>query len=551
MIITDEKLDKEIIKDYISKEKARWHHITECPYYDPNKFYKLTKKDKANTYTAYFDGLILSDIDHEEKGDKWFNAKRAYTCRYFIIDGKKYDMRNPKDIMSIPIPDINFDIKYTDSTMIDSYLAEHPEAEVLRIDDDITVLSPEDVEKIIDRASELSGRTFTSEEHEMLQEWFGCVDENISDEEILEELKFYDQIMNSPKPENESSNNATHDKVIDDEDDDDDDFEDDLGESLMSLAYYTDNPILNIPLTYIAINHAISMRANLDEISKIIVQTIATGNDEFGKYLIDHIRPSFPELDANDLIYKGIEKKERVKKSIDYEWVCENLPEIAPKSLNGYTYSQNSNSKNYHHLVEEAAKLGYTLPVKGPKPGEPVSAEDLKNIDDTKVVADRETFFIPYFDQNPFLTDDGQKKYNKLKKANKEAFEKHRYTKARIALLDTILRGSNWTDKERAETLFNLAKEDILNFYPKWVSFYDTIIKLKPDQEKNIRHDAYESSLIGYFIHKTAAVDLEKAQEYEKLMDLCEACLSVGLTEDGTKGGMKARYEKAKKKLKK
>ena len=49
------------------------------------------------------------------------------------------------------------------------------------------------------------------------------------------------------------------------------------------------------------------------------------------------------------------------KNTKDYEWILNNLPEIAPKSLSGYSRMKNSKSKNFIKIVVEAEKLGYKI----------------------------------------------------------------------------------------------------------------------------------------------------------------------------------------------
>lgn len=64
-----------------------------------------------------------------------------------------------------------------------------------------------------------------------------------------------------------------------------------------------------------------------------------------------------------------IEMYEKVKKSSeqeardreDYDWLRENLPDIAPKSFAGYRKMKNSSSQNYIKLVSAAADKGYTI----------------------------------------------------------------------------------------------------------------------------------------------------------------------------------------------
>ena len=44
-----------------------------------------------------------------------------------------------------------------------------------------------------------------------------------------------------------------------------------------------------------------------------------------------------------------------------YAWLCKNLPDIAPKSMGGFTRMKNSNSKNFKKLAEEAQKFGVEI----------------------------------------------------------------------------------------------------------------------------------------------------------------------------------------------
>ena len=78
--------------------------------------------------------------------------------------------------------------------------------------------------------------------------------------------------------------------------------------------------------------------------------------------------PKLTEKDFSDtdsfLSWKNtIEKMEleRLRKRSfrhEYYWFQENLPDLCPKSLSGYSRMKNANSKNYQKLVYEAAKRG-------------------------------------------------------------------------------------------------------------------------------------------------------------------------------------------------
>lgn len=49
------------------------------------------------------------------------------------------------------------------------------------------------------------------------------------------------------------------------------------------------------------------------------------------------------------------------KNHADYDWIRENLSELAPKSINGYTRMKNSNSDNFKRLKLKASEMGYTI----------------------------------------------------------------------------------------------------------------------------------------------------------------------------------------------
>ena len=60
----------------------------------------------------------------------------------------------------------------------------------------------------------------------------------------------------------------------------------------------------------------------------------------------------------NAYIQKQFEEDRNRK---DYDWICERLPDIAPKSLSGYMRMKNSNSANYKNLIKKALELGYEI----------------------------------------------------------------------------------------------------------------------------------------------------------------------------------------------
>lgn len=75
-------------------------------------------------------------------------------------------------------------------------------------------------------------------------------------------------------------------------------------------------------------------------------------------------RPFIDDSDEDILEFRKEAEEYRQKIELEkqeYEWLFENLPEIAPKSLAGYRKMKHSNSKNYQKLVEKAKEQGYEI----------------------------------------------------------------------------------------------------------------------------------------------------------------------------------------------
>lgn len=58
---------------------------------------------------------------------------------------------------------------------------------------------------------------------------------------------------------------------------------------------------------------------------------------------------------------KQQEEKMMIQDRINYDKICEFLPDIAPKSFGGYRKMKNSNSKNFQKILEEAKKKGIDI----------------------------------------------------------------------------------------------------------------------------------------------------------------------------------------------
>lgn len=72
---------------------------------------------------------------------------------------------------------------------------------------------------------------------------------------------------------------------------------------------------------------------------------------------IDERTPKEKAVFNNHILEK--ERKQIIKE--EYEWLCKQLPEIAPKSIGGYTRMKNTQSENYKKIQQIAAEHGKTL----------------------------------------------------------------------------------------------------------------------------------------------------------------------------------------------
>lgn len=62
-------------------------------------------------------------------------------------------------------------------------------------------------------------------------------------------------------------------------------------------------------------------------------------------------------------LYNERQKKmaQDIKDRSDYDWLCEHIPDIAPKSFSGYRNMKNKNSANYQKLVSLAKEKGLSI----------------------------------------------------------------------------------------------------------------------------------------------------------------------------------------------
>lgn len=70
---------------------------------------------------------------------------------------------------------------------------------------------------------------------------------------------------------------------------------------------------------------------------------------------------AYQSIGVKETCIFDIKKEAKERHRLEYEWICENLPELAPKTLGGYTKMKNSKSKKYLEIGDAAYKLGISL----------------------------------------------------------------------------------------------------------------------------------------------------------------------------------------------
>ena len=70
-----------------------------------SKEYALSQEEMNNINTAFFTNNLMYDVEPKDASKPiWDNLDVAYDARYLVSDNRKYDLFNPKDIVSIIMP---------------------------------------------------------------------------------------------------------------------------------------------------------------------------------------------------------------------------------------------------------------------------------------------------------------------------------------------------------------------------------------------------------------------------------------------------------------
>lgn len=81
--------------------------------------------------------------------------------------------------------------------------------------------------------------------------------------------------------------------------------------------------------------------------------------EEYDTYLKSKEEEAKLQRENEDFMLENAKRKRTDLNNL--QWLKENIPDIAPKSLSGFRRMRTTNSKNYQKIVEEAAKLGKNI----------------------------------------------------------------------------------------------------------------------------------------------------------------------------------------------
>ena len=346
----------DLLNKYAEEEISKWHYI-EYPYegWQPHSLLPL---EESNNLVAIFNinGQCQGCFDIESKEDK---ASRPEDCRYFEIDGFRYDMFNPDEIMKIPLPQkIAFDFDSVPDWFVNEYKKKN---DILDYDNEVT-LDRENIEILIDRAKELYPVKLSRQEIIELRELFETETELIPDEEIMFWTDFVvlsqddfinkypnvreKQVDKTPRNYKSISNGITS---------------SDLYEATKRKGVFEFQKELVIPLSYIAVNLYIANHETSYGLERLIAQLWAVGGRNYAEYLNQRLVKMDKCWSSKESICYGIELREWARNSYEYVWLQNYLPELTPKSKGAYTTSKHKQSIKYQQLKLEAKNLGFEL----------------------------------------------------------------------------------------------------------------------------------------------------------------------------------------------
>lgn len=364
------------------------HAIIQLPKTDRVFIYHIKKTDSENHNVAFFrNGVLYNVYPRNTKLTLDEDRNVAYSARYFVSDGIKYDLCNPKDIIELKMPHYEDNNgAFCNVTRNIDYILKMRAQKVyqrdLAIPTVITAInlmlistiswSPKDYFRLISQLEGINELDYASYLKEAINEYNPSI---LSHE--LQDVEYASKTIARAHS---------------------------IGSDLVELPYLActceecakyqgrvysisgnDKRYPKLPdiiketgKVHPGCSHHLNV---FFEWEKDILKYVYNSNGEVTTEYVDAIKNSNrPFIDDRTSIeierFNKSQQKKRQRKNnfwdeedskkyfaraAEYDWILENLPEIAPKSLGGYTKMKHSNSKNYQMIKNEANKLGMIL----------------------------------------------------------------------------------------------------------------------------------------------------------------------------------------------
>lgn len=398
--------------DFLRKNK-RNHFSSEGGSQDSNALIKITepsqsfiyeptKKDIANHNTAYFEHGVLVDVSPRNTAISLDEDRDvAYQARYIVSDGVQYDLCNPKDVIAFVIPE--FEAQTSETSINSSKNHVETKAVFINVTRDLSYImkiiaqqvyqnglaipmvyttvnlmlaspvdwSDKDYDRMISQLERLEEYQYAKKLREgIIRIKPEIFDADLRDSTIMNVRLQHAALFNSDLLEmpylgcacaecakyqgrvySISGSDKRFPKLPD--------FLKRTGKVHPGCRHYFCSYNIERPITkYI--------RDDNGEVITVQVDAIQNSNRPF----IDDRTPW--EISAYEEVLKRDERKKNAgwdeestrkyaKRRIEFEWITEHLPDIAPKSLNAYTRMKRIHSEKYIHIKKEAEKLGMVL----------------------------------------------------------------------------------------------------------------------------------------------------------------------------------------------
>ena len=362
--------------------------IIQLPQNDTVFLYHLRKSDKENQNTAFYkNGYLYNVYPRNNSLTLDENRDVAYFARFIICDGKKYDLCNPKDVIELKMP--NFEKNNSSFSYVTRNLAYIFKMRAQRI------YQKELAVPIVFTAVNLmliSGIGWQPKDFERLISQLERLEEYYYATILRDSINsFQSSLLNSELKQAEIAF-----KTIDLARQ----FDTDLvvmpylGCSCEECAKYQgrvysitgkDKRYPKLPdvirktgKVHPGCHHSIQVFYEWEKITKYIyndsgqaemiyVDPIQNSNRPFRDDRSVYEKRKYEESQQKRIkkesseIWDAESTRKYAKRVIEYEWIEDNLPDLAPKSLGGYTRMKHTNSKNYQRIKEKAAELGKVL----------------------------------------------------------------------------------------------------------------------------------------------------------------------------------------------